>query len=226
MTKSYGFTLIEVAIVTLVLTLLLGGLLVPLSKQIEQRRYSEANKQIEEIKEAIIGFALTNGRLPCPGDANGIEIAVASCDGEYVGELPSATLNVPMRDPWGRRFVYGVSSNLIAAPIPDGLATVANLTVNGEKNTSLAANIAAVVLSRGKNGLGAVGVAAPSATTDEGENNDRDTTFVSRARTDGVAGCSDSSATAASCEFDDAVIWISPFVLFNRMAEVGHFTSN
>lgn len=223
---SKGFTLIEVAIVTLVLTLLLGGLLVPLANQIEQRRYAETEKQLAEIKEALIGFALANKRLPCPGDAEGKEITTASCDGEYVGELPSATLNVPMRDPWGRRFVYAVSNNLISWPFPQGMATVPGLSVNGEKQTTLASNVAAVVLSHGKNGLGATGLAAPATTTDEAENDDDDTTFVARTRTDARAGCSDASSSGSLCEFDDAVIWISPFVLFNRMAEVGHFTNN
>lgn len=224
--RSHGFTLIEVAIVTLVLTLLLGGLLVPLASQVEQRRYAEAEKQLAEIKEALIGFALANKRLPCPGDGSGNEITVANCDGEFVGELPSATLDVPMRDPWGRPFVYAVGNNLIAWPFPNGLAEVPNLSVKGEKGTTLASSVAAIVVSRGKNGLGAIGIAAPPASTDEGENNDDDTTFVSRTRTDANAGCSDAGSSTSLCEFDDAVIWISPFVLFNRMADVGHFTIN
>lgn len=73
MTK--GFTLVEMAIVLLVVTLLLGGLLVPLTTQIEQRKISETQKFLADAKEALIGFAIANGRLPCPASSasNGLE---------------------------------------------------------------------------------------------------------------------------------------------------------
>ncbi len=55
------------------ITLLLGDLFVRLSTQVDQRRYAETEKQLEHIREAVIGFALANRYLPCP--------AVSATDG-------------------------------------------------------------------------------------------------------------------------------------------------
>ena len=47
---------------------------IPLATQIEQRRVEETRKQIEVAREALFGFAMANGRLPCPASAasNGV----------------------------------------------------------------------------------------------------------------------------------------------------------
>jgi prepilin-type N-terminal cleavage/methylation domain-containing protein len=55
-----GFTLIELAIVLVIITFLIGGLAMPLSAQIQARRIAETNKTLEEAREAIIGFAMSN----------------------------------------------------------------------------------------------------------------------------------------------------------------------
>lgn len=60
MTRARGFTLIELAIVLVIVTVLIGGLAVPLSAQIQARRIAETNKILEEAKEAIIGYAMSH----------------------------------------------------------------------------------------------------------------------------------------------------------------------
>lgn len=227
-----GFTLIEVAIVTIVLTLLLGGLLIPLAAQVDQRRYAETRKSMDEIKEALIGFAQTHGRLPCPAPAGGNGEALdhlTDCDGSFEGDLAWATLNAPQLDAWGRRFHYRVAPEVVKPqPWADTFGTVTILKVNAGSqpgDPQLAQNAAAVVLSYGKNGLGTPGIPQPPAETDERENTDGDETFVHRTTTAVATGCSD-TATGMRCEFDDVVVWISPFVLFPRMAQAGHFLPN
>lgn len=59
-----GFSLIELAIVLVIVTILIGGLAVPLSAQIEARRLAETRKIMEEAREAIVGFAMTH-TSPC-----------------------------------------------------------------------------------------------------------------------------------------------------------------
>ena len=54
------------AIVLAIVALLLGGLLPLISGQIEQQRRAETHKHLDEIKEALIGYAIINGYLPCP----------------------------------------------------------------------------------------------------------------------------------------------------------------
>lgn len=60
MKPSHGFTLIELAIVLVIVTLLIGGLAVPLSAQIQARRVAETNRTLEEAREAIIGYAMSH----------------------------------------------------------------------------------------------------------------------------------------------------------------------
>ena len=63
-----GFTLVEMTIVLLIVSILIAGVLIPLSIQMEVRKYADTKKTMDDIREALIGFALTNGRLPCPAD--------------------------------------------------------------------------------------------------------------------------------------------------------------
>lgn len=58
--QQQGFTLIELAIVMLVLTILAAGMLVPLTASIESRRYEATQKILEEAREALIGFAMSH----------------------------------------------------------------------------------------------------------------------------------------------------------------------
>ncbi len=58
-----GLTLVEIVIVVLVLGLLLASLLGPLSVRIEQQEIRKTSDQMEEIKEALYGYAMANG--PC-----------------------------------------------------------------------------------------------------------------------------------------------------------------
>ena len=75
-----GFTLVEMAIVMLIVALLLGGLVPTLSSQVDQRHASETSKQLDEIQQALIGYAIIYGRLPCPASdtSNGMEDPVTS----------------------------------------------------------------------------------------------------------------------------------------------------
>ena len=61
-----GFTLIELAIVLLILGALFAGILIPFTTQVELRRVGETQKTLLEIREALIGFAAAKGRLPVP----------------------------------------------------------------------------------------------------------------------------------------------------------------
>lgn len=55
-----GFTLIELAIVLVLLTVLAGGLLMPLTTQIETRRIAETQKTLEDARQAIMGYAMSS----------------------------------------------------------------------------------------------------------------------------------------------------------------------
>ncbi len=125
--KQYGFTLAEVAVVVLIVGLLLGGLLGTYSTQVELGRISETRKTLETARDALIGFAAANGRLPCPATAtsNGVEMpAGGNCsvsvgsEMQGIGFLPAATLGLTpvdsqgyLIDSWGGRIRYAVTND-------------------------------------------------------------------------------------------------------------------
>lgn len=63
---QHGFTLIEMAIVLLILAALLSYTFMPLRAQLETANIKEARGKLAEIEQAIYGFAIANGRMPCP----------------------------------------------------------------------------------------------------------------------------------------------------------------
>jgi len=231
-TSQHGFTLIEIAIVLFIVALLLGGLLPTLSGQVEQRRVTETHKLMAEIKEALTGFAIVNGRLPCPanganttGDESTTGAGVTLVCSLTKGVLPWSTLGVSETDAWNHRFTYrvshGATSNFadgtdgtgaacaITVGISFQLCSTANLNVVSAavSGSSVASNVPAIVVSHGLNGLGAYpaggGTQIGTATGDELENSNDNNTFVSH--------------DFAQNSFDDIVVWISPNILFNRM---------
>lgn len=120
-----GFSLIEIAVVLVIVAVLISIVAVPLATQVDQQRTNETNKQLEQIKEAIYGFAMANGRLPCPSRLvdNGVESVPALNDGNcptFNGFVPAVTLGLApldangfMVDGWGgdqNRIRYAVSN--------------------------------------------------------------------------------------------------------------------
>ncbi len=223
-----GFSLVELAISIFIIALLLGSILVPLATQVEQRQIGETQKSMEEIKEALLGFAATNGYLPCPDTDNdgaeNIDTASGKCatvsgDNVSTGNLPWATLGLTTStDAWGNRFRFAINERYgwRAPAALIALTTLSNTDVRicaaaGCGGTGIA--VVAAVVSMGRNGHGATnsqtGVAniAP-ASADELENLDGDREIVSRTA---------SAVGAGAGEFDDIVVSISQFVLFNRM---------
>jgi prepilin-type N-terminal cleavage/methylation domain-containing protein len=130
MSRSKGFSLVELAVALAIIALLLAGALIPLSTQIDVRNGADTQRSMESIREAIIGFAQANGRLPCPADGS-LPAGAAGAGTEQVSGnsctatnsaactavngaipcsvVPWATLGVPETDAWGRRFTYRVS---------------------------------------------------------------------------------------------------------------------
>jgi prepilin-type N-terminal cleavage/methylation domain-containing protein len=115
-----GFTLVEMAMVLFIVSLLLGGLLVPFATKLEQERRNTTTITLNDIKESLLGYAVINGRLPCPDcpDGNvGTCAAVAAANrndgiGDWtgpagtracntnVGNLPWVDLQVTSSDAW------------------------------------------------------------------------------------------------------------------------------
>jgi prepilin-type N-terminal cleavage/methylation domain-containing protein len=96
-----GFTLIEVAISMVILGLVMTGLVLSLSQQLQQRRLLDTRTTLAEANDALIAFVTANARLPCPAVAasNGLEATTApgTCTAA-AGFLPAVTLGLPNLD--------------------------------------------------------------------------------------------------------------------------------
>lgn len=234
---SAGFTLTELAVVLVIVSLLIGGLLVPLSAQMDARNVSDTRTSLAEIREALLGYAAVNGRLPCPaataGDGTEQFNTVTGQCAPLAGVLPWATLGVKETDAWGRRYTYRVTPVFaqcvapfyaVGAPCTPGysfvLASLGGLDVRSTAGGSvIASKVPAVVISHGKNGNGAYtpgGTQLPAgADVDEQDNQ-----LINPAGVVTMANYDFVSKTPTAT-FDDEVMWISPGVLFNRMISVG-----
>ena len=132
--RRQGFTLVELAIVLFIITLLLGGMLTPLGQQIAERQNSDTRHTLEAARTALVGYALShrdgNGRpyLPCPdqlgGDGREDRLPEGRC-AAAVGGLPWHTLGVAETDAWGNRLDYAVSpafadanQGIVQYPVP------------------------------------------------------------------------------------------------------------
>ena len=230
---SRGFTLIELAIVTVILSLLLAGMLMPLSAQRDLQARQETSKALGDIREALLAFAAVNGRLPCPADGSlnadanpGREVLSAGQCARLGGVLPWLDLGVAELDAWGHRYSYHVTGLFAQAvgstalpygctPADDPTQAAFALCSNGDmqvwtattNGTALAASVPAVVISHGRNGFGAYtrqGTQIPAAAGDEGLNADpRAVRFY------------------AGEHIDDLVTWLSSTLLMGRMLSAG-----
>ena len=101
----------------LILAILASGLAMPFASQLTLRRQDETRRQLDEAKEALLGFAAAHGRLPCPAPASSRgeerfsaagDAANGDCATFHDGYLPAATLGLApldaegfLRDAWG-----------------------------------------------------------------------------------------------------------------------------
>ncbi|MFQ5659988.1 MAG: type II secretion system protein [Gammaproteobacteria bacterium] len=227
----FGFTLIELAMVLFIVSLLLGGLLVPLATQVEGRNRQLAQRKLDDIKEALIGFAIINGRLPCPTTqtdpadaAYGSEDAACNVTVTTEGFLPWKTLGVSAYDQWGVTRVssadpwngywrYRVDRNF-SLPFNLGTGTIDNLTVQDSQNNTLTSTTErpiAIVYSTGAN------------QTQDGQNSSYEQNPSGNATgtvPNGYPLYQGGEANNVTV-FDDITIWLTRPLLFNRMVVSG-----
>lgn len=230
-----GFSLVEMAVVLMILGFVLGALLMPIQVQRQQQALQQTQNIMEIAQKSLLGYAQTQGRLPCPATRNAADdkgianpVAGGVC-AVTVGFLPAVTLGIQpvdvngfALDGWGNPIRYAVTQSDqggIAGPdftTTGDMGTVGiaglkpNLRVcassaNCTDDINLVKDAVAVIYS-----LGATGADAPGG-ADESENLDGNAVFVSH----------DSRTNDAGGEFDHVVTWISPFILYNAMIEAG-----
>ena len=241
----YGFTLVELAIVLIIVTLLTGGLLMSVTTQRDNIAAAETQRLLVNAQDALIGFAAANGRLPCPASpgSKGTENpAGGNCINPWDGFLPAITLSLTPSDAngyaldgWGNPIRYALTTDNAA-----GLcATPCFSTTNGIKtawNTSvgalqLAPDLRVCSTSTGKTGGAAADCAVGNELTKNGVaiifsrgKNGAATPTSADEIANGDADrlfVSHTPTPAGANEFDDLVIWLSPNILYNKMIAAG-----
>jgi prepilin-type N-terminal cleavage/methylation domain-containing protein len=239
-----GFTLVEMAIVMVIVGLMLGGLMMSLSQTTENTRRNDAQTQLAEIVEALYGYAQANGRLPCPATpaSTGAEAQTPPGSGVCTrqhGFVPSATLGLKgavnadglLLDPWNNPFRYSVTTaNSLPSPYPNAFTTTnrmktATMAVlapdlricrQAACTNIISSTIPAVILSMGKNW-------ASFTSADERANAGE--TTVTGGPTGAVyriANNNDFVSTSYNeTTFDDLITWISPNILYTKMIAAG-----
>jgi prepilin-type N-terminal cleavage/methylation domain-containing protein len=237
-TFSRGFTLTEMAVVLVIVSLLIGGMILPMSAQQDIRYVSETEATLKNIHEALLGFAAANGRLPCPvaPTGNGTESFVTGgsattgdCSNYFDGFLPAVTLGIQPTDTsgfaidaWGNRIRYAVSNKDIATITKavtrtDGIRSATMNSVAGTGMLSVCTTATGITTSDCGSAISLV-ANTPALIFSTGKN--------------GAAAGADEQANSttldavfvshtANGDFDDLVVWVSPHVLFNRMISAG-----
>ena len=232
-----GFSLIELAVVLVIIGILISGFIGTLGSRIDSSRQIETKESLQTTKLSLYGFAMAKlnamgvVRLPCPDvDDDGLEdfdgadpTKCASLTSH--GNLPWVTLGIERADAWASTYSYWVADGYSNTA---GFTLATNASGTGQVRDAVAGNvlsnnIAAVIFSHGKNQLGSIGldniargpVPAGAQYADERENTDTDAAapvlFVNRPIT----------GDNAPIIYDDILIWISEYELKGRMAQAG-----
>jgi prepilin-type N-terminal cleavage/methylation domain-containing protein len=231
-----GFTLTELAVVLVVIALVLGGLLSPLATQVDVRMTAETRKDLADIREALIGFAVINGRLPCPADATiasgvagaGLEAphdAGGNCPTD-AGVVPWVSLGVSDADAWGQRYSYRVTPAFAQRVAPPrnaafDLGTAGTLDVRSAAagGALVAGGLPVVVVSHGGNGRG--GFNRQGGQLPTGEVADEIDNQLTNAGTTTANAVFVSRQRNPDSGFDDEVGWVPRAILVSRMIGVG-----
>ena len=103
-----GFTLIEIAVVMVIIGLLAGGGVSLMRMLTERKARNDALAYLKETHSALSGYAERTGRLPyADSDGDGLENS-----GATAGTLPYRTLQVAPTDPYKRSLRYAFNPNL------------------------------------------------------------------------------------------------------------------
>lgn len=241
---QHGFTLIELAIVMFIVSLLIGGMLLPLSAQQDVRSNAETQKILADARDALLGFAIATGRLPCPASPvanSGLESPVGGgvCTNPHDGLFPAATLGFNPVDAQG--YAYDGWSNSTASRLRYAVTTTAltydfttaPTTTTGMKGKGMSnllpdlhiCNSGAIVQNPGTAAADCTAAANALAT-------DAVAVIYSLGKNAGTGGTSVDElpnvtadrvfvSTQPSPSFDDSLVWLSRTTLFNRMVAAG-----
>lgn len=242
-----GFSLVEMAVVLAIVGLLIGGLLVPLATQMQQRNFDETQKRLEYAREALLGFAIANGRLPCPASSasSGDESPSGggACTNYFDGYLPAKALGIQPTDSAGyavdasnNRIRYVLSQAVTGASCAGSIpafSSTTNFKANGLSclpndllvcSSSQAAGFSGTACGAGNSLVNSNTVVAIVYSMGANYATSDATRVDELANTDANATFiyhTPAPTGATGGEYDDQLIWISAGLLYGRMVSAG-----
>lgn len=192
--------------------------------------------QIAEAKEALIGYAMTHGRLPRPAISaeDGREMPATCSQDRCTGLLPWVTLGITGGDAWGKMLRYSVSVGFAQRIVPSkAMADKRILTrdnsgeayyVVGNERCDMGIRCApAVIYSNGKDnfGISTTGTQLRNGSIsniDEQQNDSSSDRFFARRK--------ETRSQVDGGEFDDIVAWIPLQLLYRRLEVSGAINNN
>ena len=163
----------------------------------------------DDIIEALLGYAVSYKRLPCP-DTNADGIAEPPPCNNVENLLPWRTLGVPRTDKWGRPLRYR-GDNTFTAAIPASANTTGNISVNDGNGNTLTAldptdRPVALIFSCGSNGM------------PDGDNDANGTANNNALCSNpGNANTVYTQANYIAGSFDDILVWLPKDKLINTL---------
>ncbi len=229
-----GFSLIEMSVVLVIISTILGSMMVLTNKSQDRAKYDATIIKIKAIDESLQKYAIKAGVIPCPAprsaavnsasfavatDCNIAAVAGTTQAGQVrIGAVPTRTLGLPddyAYDEWGMRITYAINVNLATTmiaftnytkPVAGGIA-MQDSAGNSVFDTNILLDKlfpAYVVVSHGVDKKGATNKAGTVTNPCSGASND-------------VLNCSDSGIfrdtsiklinKVATAYFDDIIIW-------------------
>jgi prepilin-type N-terminal cleavage/methylation domain-containing protein len=203
--KEDGFTLMEIAIVILIVGLLAGGGVSLMGTLSRHKTRNETSSYLQKAKAALISYSEIHGRLPAADtNADGNEDI-----GSYSGDLPYLTLKLSPSDSNRRVLKYALNSNLNTDRIAS--CTALRLGLSGGPNVvdadgvATAFQTAAVLVSAGPTDADNDGnVFDDLAGAFQGDNRDGTPNYIRHPPTD---------------VFDDLVVYIGENELYGQICE-------
>lgn len=153
--RHSGFTLIELSVVLVIISLALSSLFGIANVMVERAQIRDSTDKVHLLRDRIIGYALSapNQRLPIYATGGGTD------------ELSALGFSTP--DYWGEKLTYIYDPELVRTDIESSICSKTNTNILVRECADIACtapttllNVAFVVFSRGRNGINQTGASA------------------------------------------------------------------